>query len=178
MNKYLLDTNFFLDSSLRYYQNDFFPDFWRWLRYAAQNPSIKTIKKVKEELNRKNDFISDFIKGMPKSFFIDETKYLEKYKEVILASQEQEMDFNTSAQEKFAEINRADAWLLAVALADGFIIVSNEKIPDKKEKKNIKIPRMCDKLKIQCIDIFEFIKRQELEFSIKNMPDLPKDTLF
>ena len=74
MNKYLLDTNFFLDSSLRYYQNDFFPDFWRWLRYAAQNPSIKTIKKVKEELNRKNDFISDFIKGMPKSFFIDETK--------------------------------------------------------------------------------------------------------
>lgn len=175
MNKYLLDTNFFLDSSLRYYQNDFFPDFWKWLKYSAQKPSIRTIKRVKEELNRKNDFISNFIKGMPRDFFIDETKYLERYREVILTSQE--MDFNPTAQEKFAEEHRADAWLLAVALTDDFIIVSNEKIPDKKEKKNIKIPRMCDKLKIPCIDIFEFIKKQGLEFSIKNMPNLPKDTL-
>ncbi|MDE5602486.1 MAG: DUF4411 family protein [Helicobacter sp.] len=176
MNKYLLDTNFFLDSSLRYYQNDFFSDFWKWLRYAAQNSSIKTIKKVKEELDRKKDFISKFIKEMSRNFFIDDREYLKKYGEVILTSQK--MDFNPAAKEKFAEEHRADTWLLAVALADDFIIVSNEKISDKKEKKNIKIPRMCNELKIQCIDIFEFIKRQELEFSIKNMPDLPKDTLF
>ncbi|WP_297811971.1 DUF4411 family protein [uncultured Helicobacter sp.] len=176
MNKYLLDTNFFLDSSLRYYQNDFFQDFWKWLRHSAQKPSIKTIKKVKEELNRKNDFISNFIKEMSKDFFIDETKYLENYAQVIQASQD--MDFNPSAKEQFAQAYRADAWLLAVAQRDNFIVVSNEKMPDKKEKKNIKIPRMCDKLGIKCIDIFDFIKEQKLEFCIKNMPHILEYTLF
>lgn len=135
MNKYLLDSNFFLDSSLRYYQFDFFPDFWKWLKYSAQNPSIKTIKKVKEELSRKNDFISNFIKELPKDFFIDETKYLENYAKIIQASQD--MDFNPSAKEKFAQAHRADAWLLAVAQRDNFIVVSNEKMPDKKKKRKI-----------------------------------------
>lgn len=176
MNKYLLDANFFLDSSLRYYQNDFFPDFWRWIKYSAQKPSIKTIRKVKEELDKKDDFVSGFIKGLPKDFFINETKYLAHYGEVIQKSAS--MEFNQLAKEKFAEENRADAWLITVALSDNFTIVSNEKIPDKKEKKNIKIPRMCKELKIQCIDIFNFIKEQNLEFSIKNIPDLPKETLF
>lgn len=175
MNKYLLDTNFFLDSSLRYYQNNFFPDFWRWIKYSAQKPSIKTIRKVKEELNKKDDFVSGFIKELPKNFFINEKEYLAYYGEVIQKSAS--MEFNQLAKEKFAEENRADAWLIAVALSDNFTIVSNEKIPDKKEKKNIKIPRMCKELKIQCIDIFDFIKEQNVEFSIKNM-DFPKDTLF
>lgn len=37
---------------------------------------------------------------------------------------------------------------------------------------------MCDKLSIKCIDIFDFIKEQKLEFCIKNMANTPKDTLF
>lgn len=178
MSKYLLDSNFFLDSSLRYYQNDFFPDFWKWIRYGDKEFPIKTIKKVKEELNKKDDFINGFINELPKDFFIDEIKekYHKNYEEIIQKSQN--MDFNSTAKEKFAEANRADAWLLAVALSDNFIIVSNEKMPDKKEKKNIKIPRMCDELKIKCINIFDFIKEQKIEFYIKNMLKIPKDTLF
>lgn len=50
-----------------------------------------------------------------------------------------------------------------------------KKMPDKKEKKNIKIPRMCYELDIECINIFDFIKEQKVEFCIKNMP---KDSLF
>lgn len=175
MNRYLLDSNFFLDSSLRYYQFDFFPGFWGWIKYKAQNYSIKTIKKVRQELDKKDDFINGFIKELPKDFFIDETKYLENYAKIIQTSQN--MDFNPSAKDRFAEIHRADAWLLAVAQKDNFIIVSNEKMPNKKEKKNVKIPRMCVELKIQGIDIFDFIKEQKLEFCIKNIPNTPKDTL-
>lgn len=176
MNKYLLDTNFFLDSSLRYYQFDFFSDFWEWIKYKSMQSSIKTIRKVKQELIKKDDFINNFIKTLPKNFFIDETKYLESYAQIIQISQN--MNFNSTAKEVFAAAHRADAWLLAVAKKDNFIIVSNEKLPDKKEKKNIKIPRMCSELQIQCIDIFDFIKQQKLEFCIKNMPNIPKDTLF
>lgn len=172
--KYLLDSNFFLDSSLRYYQNDFFKDFWVWIKKRiANSQSIRSIKKVRQELSKKSDFVSDFVKELPKSFFIDEIKYLDSYRQVIKKSAN--MDFHSNAKEKFADEHRADAWLLAVALSDKYVIVSNEKIPDKKEKKNIKIPRMCYELDIKCINIFDFIKEQKVEFCIKNMP---KDSLF
>ena len=171
--KYLLDSNFFLDSSLRYYQNDFFEDFWTWIGHIAKGQSVKSVEKVKQELSKKDDFISDFIKKLPKSFFINETKCLDSYKQVIEKSIS--MDFHSNAKEKFADEHRADAWLLAVALSDKYVIVSNEKMPDKKEKKNIKIPRMCDELDIECINIFDFIKEQKVEFCIKNMP---KESLF
>lgn len=53
MSKYLLDTNFFLDSSLKYYQNDFFQDFWEWIGYISQSQSVKTINKVKRSWIKK-----------------------------------------------------------------------------------------------------------------------------
>ena len=167
MSKYLLDTNFFLDSSLKYYQNDFFQDFWEWIGYISQSPSVKTINKVKQELDKKDDFISDFIKSLPKEFFIDERNYIDAYAQIIQKSQN--MNFNQSAKENFAKEHKADAWLIAVALKDGYTVVSNEKIPDKKEKKNIKIPRMCQELNIRCVNIFDFIKEQKVQFKIENI---------
>ncbi|WP_281271170.1 DUF4411 family protein [Helicobacter didelphidarum] len=167
---------FFLDSSLRYYQNDFFPDFWIWLKIQSNTSHIKTIRKVKQELLSKKDFISNFINELPLSFFIDDKKYLSSYSQVIQTAQL--MNFRQNAKEKFADANKADAWLIAVALQDNYTIVSNEKIPDKQERQNIKIPRMCNELNIECINIFDFIKEQKIIFYIKDLPQEPKQTLF
>lgn len=89
----------------------------------------------------------------------------------------QNLNVREIAKEKFADKKRADAWLIAVALKDGYTIVSNEKIVDIKEKKNIKIPRVCQDFQIECIDIFSFIQKNEIEFGIKK-PNIPKESLF
>lgn len=78
-------------------------------------------------------------------------------------------------QKNFADKDKADAWLIAVAKQNNYTIVSNEKTPDKKERKEIKIPRMCNELNIKCIDIFNFIIEKKLKFKIE---DMPKVSLF
>lgn len=176
MKKYLFDTNFFLDSHLRYYSHTFFNDFWELISYLSKKDNFKSIVKVKQELIIKDDWISGFIKNnLPKQFFINETKYGESYIQIINYSQN--LNVREIAKEKFADDKRADAWLIAVALKDGYTIVSNEKIVDIKEKKNIKIPRVCQDFQIECIDIFSFIQDNEIEFGVKK-PNIPKESLF
>lgn len=177
MKKYLFDTNFFLDSDLRYYSHTFFNDFWEFISYyLSKQDNFKSIVKVKQELIAKDDWISDFVKNkLPKQFFINETKYGESYTQIINYSQN--LDVRDTAKEKFADETRADAWLIAVALKDGYTIVSNEKIVDIKERKNIKIPRVCQYFQIECIDIFSFIQDNEIEFGVKK-PSRSKESLF
>lgn len=175
MKKYLFDTNFFLDADLRYYNHSFFNDFWKLIKFLSQKEEFKSIEKVKTELTTKNDWVSDFAKELPQQFFIDETKYTQSYREIINHSQN--LNVSPLAKEMFADENKADAWLVAVALQSGYTIVSNEKFVDEKERKNIKIPRICKELKIECIDIFSFIEEYKIEFGVKK-PEIPKQSLF
>lgn len=175
MKKYLFDTNFFLDSDLRYYNHTFFAEFWNLIQYLSKKDSFRSIKKVKKELIAKEDWVSKFIKNLPQKFFIDETKYMESYIEVIKHSQN--LSVNNLAKEKFADENKADAWLVAVALKNKYTIISNEKFIDNKERKHIKIPRICKELKIECMDIFNFIAENKFEFGIKK-PKILQEVLF
>lgn len=175
MKKYLFDTNFFLDSDLRYYSHTFFGEFWDLVRHFGKKDNFKSIKKVKKELTQKDDWISEFAQTLPHNFFIDETKYMESYAKVIKHSQT--LNVGDLAKERFADENKADAWLVAVALKDKYTIVSNEKFIDDKERKNIKIPRICKELKIECMDIFSFIEENNIEFGIKK-PKIPLEVLF
>lgn len=50
-NKYLIDTNIFLESVHRFYAREICPGFWDWLEEVAKiNKNIKSIKKVREEI--------------------------------------------------------------------------------------------------------------------------------
>lgn len=175
MKRYLFDTNFFLDSALRYYSPTFFAEFWQLIQHLSKKDNFRSIGKVKKELIAKDDWISNFIKNLPRNFFINETKYLETYATVINHSQQ--LNVTDLAKEKFANENRADAWLVAVALKDRYSIVSNETIVDNKERKNIKIPRICQGLNIECINIFNFINENNIEFGVKK-PEIPQENLF
>lgn len=175
MKKCLFDTNFFLDADLRFYSHNFFNDFWELINFLSQKDEFRSIRKVKDELMKKKDWLSEFVKELPQKFFIDERKYMQSYGEVINYSQN--LNVNSLAKEKFADENKADAWLVAVALQNGYTIVSNEKFVDAKEKKNIKIPRICKELKIECIDIFSFIEEYKIEFGTKK-PEIPQQSLF
>lgn len=95
----------------------------------------------------------------------------------MVINHSQQLNVTDLAKEKFADENRADAWLVAVALKDRYSIVSNETIIDNKERKNIKIPRICQGLNIECINIFNFINENNIEFGVKK-PKIPQENLF
>lgn len=60
MNKYLIDTNIFIESARRFYAFDICPGFWKFLGKCSESDSVKSISKVYDELTSDNSNLQDF----------------------------------------------------------------------------------------------------------------------
>jgi hypothetical protein len=59
---YVLDANVFIEAARRYYAFDVAPTFWTGLVHHATQGRIKSIDKIKQELERGNDDLAEWIK--------------------------------------------------------------------------------------------------------------------
>jgi len=59
---YVLDANVFIEAARRYYAFDVAPAFWNGLVHHAARGGIKSIDKIKQELERVSDDLADWIK--------------------------------------------------------------------------------------------------------------------
>lgn len=66
MDKYLLDTNIFIESAYRFYAFDICPGFWDFLEKASDKGYIKSIIKVYEELQPDKEELEDFKEKLKK----------------------------------------------------------------------------------------------------------------
>lgn len=64
--------------------------------------------------------------------------------------------YNKHAKEKFAASDKADAWLIAHALANKRVIVTEERL-NKDIKRRIPIPNVCKSFKIEYADTFQML---------------------
>lgn len=127
LNKYLIDANVFIQAKNMYYRFDFCGGFWEWVKTAHGAGLVYTIKKVKDELVVGSDDCSRWIKGMPPSFFLDDIndrKVMAEYSRIMNWSNA--TDFKQAAKDEFAKPNVADAFLIAVAKAHNYSIVTQE----------------------------------------------------
>ncbi len=60
---YVLDANVFIEAARRYYAFDVAPAFWNGLIHHASEGRIRSIDKIKNELERGNDELADWIKS-------------------------------------------------------------------------------------------------------------------
>jgi len=99
--------------------------------------------------------------NMPAGFFLDDTGDVAVMKEYgsIMTWANKDTHYNDSAKVKFADIKRADAFLLAYAKAYGHEIVTQEKANPEK-KSNIPIPDAANKIgKINTLTIYELLTK-------------------
>lgn len=143
MHKYLVDSNIFLQAKNFHYRFDFCSHFWSWIKQAHNDGMLCSIQKVKKELSRGQDGdpVKEWLNDLPDSFFIpDDTdaKVIIKYREVMQWTVSN-THFKDAAKKEFARSDIADAFLIAVALAHGYEIITHElSNPDRKNK--IQIP--------------------------------------
>ena len=57
---YVLDANVFMEASRRYYAFDLAPGFWQGLQQYAATGRIKSVDRIKQELDRGNDDLADW----------------------------------------------------------------------------------------------------------------------
>lgn len=163
---YLLDSTVFIESARRYYAFDIAPPFWHALIEYADNGKLQSIDRVKVELNRLKDELTNWANGHFHQWFVssDQPDVIEAYAQVMTWAHAQ-AQFTDRAKSEFAAAENADAWVIAYSHAKGCIVVTDEKFnPDI--KREIKIPNVCrgPAFDIRCIDTFTMLRELGFKF--------------
>ncbi len=156
-DKYVLDTNVFIEASRRYYAFDLAPGFWNSLIRYANTEQIVSIDHIKQELGRgKDDLAAWAIHHFHQAFVsTNETEILESYREIMIWVNSQNQ-FSDAAKAEFAGC--ADGWLVAYAKVKKCIVVTHE-MPSSEIKRKVPIPNICHAFRIQFMDTFEMLRK-------------------
>lgn len=169
--KYLLDTSVLIEASKRYYAFDLAPTFWQHLTVQSQVGTISSIDKVKVEIDKRNKFLINWANNKFKrweSTVTEDTK--QNYLKLIQWSVSNQR-YSQNAKDQFANADKADAWLVAHALARRYIVVTEE-VFNKDIKNNIRIPNICLEFDVQYIDTFQMMRKLGLVLSqIAHVPN-------
>lgn len=147
---YLFDTNILIRSKNEM-PLDIWPTFWGKMEYLINSGCIFTSIKVKEEINKQEDELLEWLTNhTPKDFYIPiDNDILNVYGDIQRWASSLNR-FTSSALNDFAEV--ADAYLVATASVKGLVLVTNE-VPAPQSKKRVKIPDVCDVFGVRYCDL-------------------------
>lgn len=168
--RYLLDTNIFIESYNRFYQHEIAPSFWQWLR---DDQEIFTVQSVIEEvkIGRKKsndgkevDELSELVEGIRMA---DESRHSLH----LVMAYVQDVYSKNKNFERQLEKSSTDLLLIAVAMEQGFTVVTSEAKVGKISHR-IKIPNVCDGVGIPYKnDIFQILRAKNINLSKYTSPN-------
>jgi hypothetical protein len=156
---YLIDTDVFIESKDRYYGFDICPGFWDWLIRENAAGRVFSIEKVSGELRAVDDALAAWAVARGEKFFVPpDATVLPALATVSDWTKRQ--GYNEAAITPFLE--KADLYVVAHALAHGWVVVTQEK-PDNSVRK-VKIPNVCIGVGVRCITQFEMLRECRAKF--------------
>lgn len=173
MSKYLLDANIFIESHNLHYHPCFCEGFWVWIAQGHNKGIFYSLDKVEDELLRPpsaKDELSDSLRNglFPNTFFISslsDTQTATAYARLMQWVTNHKL-YNPSAVKEFQQHTAADAFLVAEAMAHGYIIVTQE--VSSNSPKRVKIPDAAKENGVRCITIQQLLRlHAEDNFKLK-----------
>lgn len=156
---YLLDANVFIQAKNLHYGLDFCPAFWDWLVTNNLAGRVFCIEKVGDEIAAGADELSTWAANLGDGFFLKpDAAILGVLGHVSTWANTQ--NYEPAAVNTFLQV--ADFYLVAHALAHGYIVVTHE-IASASTKK-IKIPNACIGLKLKCMTPYEMLRLEKARF--------------
>ncbi len=161
MQKYLVDTNFFIQAHRATYPLDIAIGFWNKVKKLADSATIFSIDKVKNELYNKNDELENWCKGyLPESFFKASTEIIQEYEQIIAWAASKADHYLAKALSEFLDADEADAFIVAYALSDkDNITIVTQETSQPNRKNRIKIPEPCNVFDIKYINTIEMFRQ-------------------
>ncbi len=156
--RYLLDTNTFIQAKNSYYGFLIVPGFWEWLLRSHGEGLIFSIESVLKELSIGKDEVSQWANERD-GFFLAETDN-QTTESLRLLSAWVTGRYESVGQAEF--FSKADFLLVGYAHAHNYTVVTHEIFADSKKK--VKIPNACQALDVRCIDPFEMLHEAEAKF--------------
>ncbi|MEW6357078.1 MAG: DUF4411 family protein [Planctomycetota bacterium] len=154
--RFVLDADVFIRAARDYYAFDLSTQFWEILLEHAGDGRVCSIDRVKKELDRGKDELAEWANNQFSDAFAstDRDEVVESYREIMqwVYAQTQFMD---AAKADFAD--GADGWLVAYAIVDRRIVVTQEVLaPDVRRK--VPIPNVCQAFGVRSVDVFAMLR--------------------
>lgn len=153
---YLIDTDVFIQAARLHYAFDLVPAFWDSLVRLAEDGTIRSIDRVKQELGRGKDELAEWANTQFADAFFstDEADVIESYGKIMTWVQGQ-AQFLDAAKAEFA--GGADGWLVAYATVKGLVVVTHEQ-PAPDARRRVKIPNVCEAFDVRYVDTFVMLR--------------------
>jgi hypothetical protein len=160
---YLLDANVFIQAKNLHYGLDFCPAFWEWLIESNHAQKVFSIDKVADEIAAGADELTDWMRNNAnKMFLATDTRVASQFGQVSGWTMEQ--NYEPAAINTFFQV--ADFYLIAHALAGGYVVVTHEVAANS--PKCIKIPNVCSGLGLRFMTPYEMLRREQARFILGN----------
>jgi len=158
---YWLDSNVLMEAHRRYYSFDIAPGFWTSVEAHAKADSLRSPKVVLDvEIAPNKDALTTWAKAIGSVLFVQagqaEQQEVGNITQYVLSAYSQ-------ADAAFF-LAKADPWVIAHALADKGVVVTQEKLVAANSKK-VKIPNVCNQFNVKWIDTFELLRRLKVKLN-------------
>lgn len=157
--RYILDTSVLIEAAKRYYAFDIAPTFWAQLVQYALQGAIVSIERVKDEIDKGKDDLRDWCNNHFHNAFdrTEDEAVLDAYAKIIQWAHAA-TQYTDAAKKELAEVENADAWVVAYAKAQGCVVVTHERY-DSKIGRRIPIPNICQALGVPYMDTFAMMRQ-------------------
>ena len=161
--RYLLDANVFIEAARRYYAFDLAPRFWESLVNLARQGTIRSIDRVKQELDKGKNHLAQWANQPFSHAFesTDDADIIRSYQKIMVWVQSQ-TQFSPAAKAEFAD--EADGWLVAYAMTKGFVVVTHE-LPADDAKRRVPLPNVCQAFDVAFVDTFEMLRAAKVQIT-------------
>lgn len=157
---FFVDSNILISAKNDIYPFDVFPSFWEFLERAITEERLVLLNLVKDEILKGKDELTDWIKRLnPPVMTIDDQKIVDSYGMVSEYVYSQSSRYSQSVINSwFRNLNVADPWLIAAAIAYSGQIITNETDRKPDAKNRLLIPNIASYFDVPCIKITQAMR--------------------
>lgn len=160
--KYCLDANVLIQAWQKYYAPKFCPDYWDLLTELGKNHRIFIPQLVYEEIIRAEDDLAKWLKTSQIPVHKINEEVTLRLKEMYAANPSHQFLVDNTKQRSLA-----DPWVIAHAMNEKACVVTKEEKITALNSTKIKIPNVCDNMKVRWINDFQFIEELNLHFTCR-----------
>lgn len=162
---YIIDSDVLISAKNRYYSFDICPGFWHSLIHNFQADRVHSLDKIRQELlaGSDDDDLVHWVKyDLPEAFFLStqEAAIVSAFTQIMLWVQ-RHPQYQDNAKAKFA--TEADGWLVAFAMVNGNIVITNEQ-PRPESRNRILLPDVCDQFGVTYDDTFVMLRHLDVSY--------------
>lgn len=151
---YCIDTNALVDLWRRVYPIDVFPSLWKNMEELVRSGKLIAPREVLNELEQVDDELLKWVKKHRDMIIGLETEQQDRVKEILRVY--------PTLIEPNKTIPDADPFVIALAMTESAVVVTNEKLAGPGGRP--KIPNVCLKYQIKCLNLLDFFREQKWNF--------------